>query len=224
VLRLGASERLARDDLRLGQAWLRTPNHSGTPRTAPREEHIGVKPAPSRRPTMDRSRRFRGRRGGTTRRCSRACHDAALARSWLPSDTSDHVHLATATRLGRVVLTDDRRDLPLLHRARRDCLAEYLGAGAPRHTEILAIPQPRSRGRNRAHAWSMSASGRPRVRTHWSAGMRGGHPGATVPLVKRLALAGGDGQMDRVPAGPVTGRSPLPLPVQSRRARYRVTR
>jgi hypothetical protein len=66
--------------------------------------------------------------------------DVVFARDVLPPHTSDHIHLATAARSGRILLTHDR-DYQLLHCAWRDWFNEYLQAPLPRHGGLLLIPQ-----------------------------------------------------------------------------------
>lgn len=69
-------------------------------------------------------------------------HDVVIARTFHPQRTSDHVHLATATRLGRILVTHNRDDFLLLHRAWRDWFNEWGPSPPPIHTGIIILPQP----------------------------------------------------------------------------------
>jgi Domain of unknown function (DUF5615) len=63
------------------------------------------------------------------------------ARSMLPEQTSDHLHLAFAARSRRVLLTHDEKDFRLLHHAWQDWGTEWGIEPRPVHHGILVIPQ-----------------------------------------------------------------------------------
>lgn len=69
-------------------------------------------------------------------------HQVIVARRLLPERTSDHHHLAMATRSGWVLVTHDRGDYLLLHRAWRDWFTEWGTPPVPKHAGIIRIPQP----------------------------------------------------------------------------------
>lgn len=69
-------------------------------------------------------------------------HDAIHARSILAEGTSDHVQLATAVRARRILVTHNRDDFLLLHRAWRDWLSKWGTSPAATHAGILILPQP----------------------------------------------------------------------------------
>jgi hypothetical protein len=54
--------------------------------------------------------------------------------------TSDHIHLASATSSGRILVSHDR-DYVLLHRVWIDWFTEFGQQPFPRHAGILLIPQ-----------------------------------------------------------------------------------
>jgi hypothetical protein len=66
--------------------------------------------------------------------------DVVFARNLHPPHTSDHIHLASATRDGRILISHDR-DYLLLHRAWRDWFKDFGPSPPPRHAGILLIPQ-----------------------------------------------------------------------------------
>jgi hypothetical protein len=66
--------------------------------------------------------------------------NVVFARDIHPPHTSDHIHLAWATKSGRVLITHDR-DYLLLHRAWHDWFREFGQAPVPRHSGIVMIPQ-----------------------------------------------------------------------------------
>ena len=63
-----------------------------------------------------------------------------FARDVHPPHTSDHIHLAWATKAGRLLITHDR-DYLLLHRAWHDWFREFGHSPIPRHSGIVMIPQ-----------------------------------------------------------------------------------
>ena len=66
--------------------------------------------------------------------------NVVFARDIHPPHTSDHVHLAWATKSGRILVTHDR-DYRLLHVAWCDWFRDFGQVPAPRHVGILIIPQ-----------------------------------------------------------------------------------
>jgi Domain of unknown function (DUF5615) len=68
-------------------------------------------------------------------------YDIAYARELHPSHSSDHIHLAFAARTGRILVTHDRGDFQLLHRAWCDWFAEFAALPPSRHGGILLLPQ-----------------------------------------------------------------------------------
>ena len=68
--------------------------------------------------------------------------DTLAAKRYRPSGTSDHEQLATAVRLGRILITYNRHDFLALHRAWRDWFAEWGPTPPPQHPGILCLPQP----------------------------------------------------------------------------------
>jgi len=68
-------------------------------------------------------------------------HDALAAKRYLPSGIPDHEQFATAVRLGRILVTHNRKDFRSLHRAWRDWFAEWGPSPPPHHAGILCIPQ-----------------------------------------------------------------------------------
>ena len=69
-------------------------------------------------------------------------HDPLHARTVLAEGTSDHLQLATAVGAGRILVTHNRDDFWLLHRAWRGWPGEWGTTSAPRHAGILILPQP----------------------------------------------------------------------------------
>lgn len=69
-------------------------------------------------------------------------HDVLAAKRYTRQGMPDHEQLATAVRLGRVLVISNRLDFLLLHRAWRDWFREWGPASPPRHLGILCIPQP----------------------------------------------------------------------------------
>jgi hypothetical protein len=77
----------------------------------------------------------------TGARLERHGHSVIHGRIYQPSGTSDHIHLAAATRLRRVLVTHDRKDYRLPHGAWHDWFAEWGTPPLPLHGGILVIPQ-----------------------------------------------------------------------------------
>lgn len=69
-------------------------------------------------------------------------HRAIIARSVHGGRTSDHEHVATATRNNWLLVTHDRKDFRLLHRAWIEWFSEFGVEPIPTHADILLIPQP----------------------------------------------------------------------------------
>jgi uncharacterized protein DUF5615 len=66
--------------------------------------------------------------------------DVVFAREVHPPHTSDHIHLASATNSGRILVSHDR-DYILLHGAWYDWFRECGQPPHPSHAGILLIPQ-----------------------------------------------------------------------------------
>jgi hypothetical protein len=69
-------------------------------------------------------------------------HRAMHARDLLPDGTSDHIHFGISARVGWPLVTHNRDDFALLHRAWRDWPAFWTLANLPLHAGILLLPQP----------------------------------------------------------------------------------
>ncbi|MEA2524717.1 MAG: hypothetical protein QOG89_1231 [Thermomicrobiales bacterium] len=78
----------------------------------------------------------------TDKRLVRLGDDVLDARSVVRDGTSDHHHLSTATRLGRILVTHNRADFELLHLAWKDWFVEFAIPPHPKHGGIVIVPQP----------------------------------------------------------------------------------
>ena len=76
-------------------------------------------------------------------------HDPLHARTVLAKGTSDHLQLATAVRAGRILVTHNRDDFRLLHKAwhrwfflwTATQISNGINAVKPSHSGIIVVPQ-----------------------------------------------------------------------------------